>query len=147
MVARIIHFGFDDCYRVRVLQAAGYDVRESRSLIEFRTHLQREEGVAAVVVSDQEQAEEAATLAENTAPVILFRRGTREIDARKFDCIFESTDSPEVWLSELAEAIARSRMLQQEAQRLCIEAAAVRAESRRQQGRARMLRGMNSRKS
>ena len=119
MAARVIYFGFDDCYRVRVLQAAGYDVRESRSLVEIRTDLRREDGVAAVVVSsDEEQAEEAAILAESIAPVILFRRGTRAIDESKFDCIFESTVSPAVWLSQIEQVIARSGKLQEEARYL-----------------------------
>lgn len=119
MAERIIHFGLDDCYRVQVLRAAGYDVRQARSLIEVRTDLNRGNGVAAVIVLSDEArtAEEAATLAGNT-PVILFRRGTRTIDERKFDCILDCTVSPAIWLSQLAEVIARSGKLQEEALKL-----------------------------
>jgi len=28
MAARVIHFGYDDCYRVQVLRTAGYEVRQ-----------------------------------------------------------------------------------------------------------------------
>jgi len=41
MAAKILHFGWDDCYRLQVLRVAGYDVLESETLAELCDHLQR----------------------------------------------------------------------------------------------------------
>ena len=42
-VATVIHFGWDDGYRVQALQAAGYDVRESLSLDALRRDVERDD--------------------------------------------------------------------------------------------------------
>lgn len=155
MAARVIHFGFDDCYRVKVLRSAGYEVKESHSLVDLRTDLQRDDGIAAVFVSsdDEGTAEEAATIARNSAPVIVFRREMQPLDESKFDCIFERTIPPADWLSATAEVIANSRGIREASEKLRIEtkwlrddAAEVCAESRRQIERARILIGRNDNK-
>jgi len=61
---RVVHVGWDDCYRVQVLRSAGLDVKEARGLDELLADLQRLDHVDLVVVSEDtdsapEQAAEA----------------------------------------------------------------------------------------
>ena len=76
MSARVIYFGLDDCYRVPVLRAVGFEVRESDCLASLGLNFQQDQQIDAVIVSmdDRRNAEQAADMArENTlAPVILF---------------------------------------------------------------------------
>ena len=140
MAARVIQFGFDDCYRVRVLQREGYQVEQVHSLDELA---RRVEQADAVILSEshQQEAEQAGEIARtrSMAPVILFRGAHVFLDVRNFDRVYEWTVEPRVWLDETAELIARSWAireqsvkLRKEAQQQRADAAAVRAETRRQ---------------
>jgi hypothetical protein len=117
MAARVIHFGWDDSFRVPVLRAAGFEVWESRSLDELSLDLQRDDDVGAVVISEDLEvpSENAAEVIRRStlAPVILFRRTRQEIDRSRFDQIFDSSILPWVWLGEMAALIARSRALRE----------------------------------
>jgi len=117
MAARVIHFGWDDSFRVPVLRAAGFEVWESRSLDELSLDLQRDDDVGAVVISEdlEVSSENAAEVIRRStlAPVILFRRTRQEIDRSRFDQIFDSSILPWVWLGEMAALIARSRALRE----------------------------------
>ena len=117
MAARVIHFGWDDSFRVPVLRAAGFEVWESRSLDELSLDLQRDDDVGAVVISEdlEVSSENAAEVIRRStlAPVILFRRTRHEIDRSRFDQIFDSSILPWVWLGEMAALIARSRALRE----------------------------------
>ena len=144
MAARVIHFGWDDCYRVPVLRAAGFEVEEAKSLGELGVDLQRKQAVDAVIVSEELEPT-AELVAERVrkavpVPVILFRRSQREIDERKFEKVYTCTTPPDVWLSEMAALIAKGYKLQAEAAHLREEAAEVQAETRRQRMRAHGLR-------
>lgn len=145
MTARVIHFGWDDCYRVPVLRAAGFEVKETGSLNELRASLQSDEPVDAVIVSEETEptAERAAELVhhEGPAPVILFRRSQHSIDEKMFDKIYTCTTPPEVWVSETVALIGTGYRLQGESARLQVEAAAAQAEFQRQRIRAQRLRG------
>jgi len=52
MAGKVIHFGWDDCYRVQVLRYLGYEVCESESLDELRRNLEGENAVDAVIISE-----------------------------------------------------------------------------------------------
>jgi len=118
MVAKAIHFGVDDCYRVLVLQRAGYDVRQSPSLDALITALQNERHVAAVFISegDRESTERAADLVRRFSParVILFRSSQRAIDEGKFDRVYATLTPPQSWLLATAESIRTTRIGQAE---------------------------------
>lgn len=118
MAAHLIHFGRDDCYRIGVLHAAGFDVRVAGSLSELGVLLQSEEQVDAVIVSEEIEptAERAAEMVRQAMPVplILFRRSQQVIDERKFDKIYNCTTPPDVWLDETEALIAKGFGLQAE---------------------------------
>jgi len=118
MVAKAIHFGVDDCYRVLVLQRAGYDVKQSTSLDALTIALQNEKHVAAVFISegDRRSTERAADLVRRFSPagVILFRSSQRAIDERKFDRVYATLTPPQNWLLATAELIRISRLGQAE---------------------------------
>ena len=136
MAARVLHFGFDDCHRVQVLQRAGYAVAEANTLDALELHLQQPEAVDAVVISEDSPhtTERAAEIARKRtlAPVILFRRTRVELDEHKFDRVYDWYATPWQWLSDTAELIARSQMVRDSSARLREESAAVREESQRQ---------------
>ena len=138
MAARAIHFGWDDCYRVPVLRAAGFEVREANSLDELCFDLQTDDHVDVVIVSEdiEPTAERAAEIVRRSAlaPVILFRRSDREIDEKKFDKVYNCTTPPDIWLREAVALIAKSYMLKAEAAHLRTVAAA-HAETTRQRMR------------
>ena len=118
MVAKAIHFGVDDCYRVLVLQRAGYDLKQSPSLDALIIALQNERHVAAVFISEGERGstERAADLVRRFSPagVILFRYSQRTIDDGKFDRVYATLTPPQNWLPATAEFIRMSRSGQEE---------------------------------
>ncbi len=113
MAARVLHFGWDDCYRIQVLRQAGYTVAEADSLEMLDLDLQRDPPVDAVILSDDDgnSMELAARVVRrrSAAPIILFRRSQRPLDERNFDLVFLSFVPPQIWLAETAALIARSR--------------------------------------
>lgn len=118
MIAKAIHFGVDDCYRVLVLQRAGYDVKQSPSLDALIIALQNERHLAAVFISegDRGSTERAAELVRrfSAARVILFRSSQRSIDEGKFDRVYATLTPPENWLLATAESIRMTRVGQAE---------------------------------
>jgi len=102
MAAQVIHFGGDDCYRVPVLRAAGFEVRAVRSLNKLRVGLQSDGQVDAVIVSEAEPqcAEKAAVIMRqhSGAPLILFRRPGVALDESRFDRVYDSLVPGAYWL-------------------------------------------------
>ena len=135
MAARALHFGWDDCYRVRVLERAGYAVTVAENLVALELNLQRGEPVDLVVVSEDtpRTTEHAADIVRQRTkvPVILFRRSALDLDESKFDQVFAGFLSPEIWLARTAELIEQSRQLRESSERLRHESEAVRLESQR----------------
>jgi hypothetical protein len=147
VAARVLHFGWDDCYRSQVLARAGYLVTQAETLESLSRDLEEAEDVAAVVVSESEpgETEQAADVVRrySQAPVILFRRSPVELDESKFDEVYQGFVTPELWLSRTAELIAQSSALREHSARLRREAEAVRQETQRQVARLRMERARN----
>lgn len=114
MADQVVHFGWDDCYRVQVLQSAGYEVKVSACLEGLCLELQHNERVVIVVVSedDRRSAEQAAEVVRRycTAPLILFWRNQNRLDESKFDRVFASFVQPQVWLDETAALIEQARV-------------------------------------
>src|SRR5947209_8439943 len=117
MAARVIHFGWDDCYRVQVLRSVGYEVHEATSLDALGLDLEQDSLVDAVVVSEDQPVttEKAADLvrSKSRAPLILFRHSQRELDESKFDRVHSWFVTPAFWLADVAELIAASRACRQ----------------------------------
>jgi hypothetical protein len=147
VAARVLHFGWDDCYRAQVLKHAGYLVTKEETLESLSRDLQEGEDVAAVVVSESNpgETEEAADVVRrhSKAPVILFRRSPAEIDESKFDQVFLGFVAPELWLSKTAEVIAQSLGLRERSARLRREAEAACQETQRQRARLQMEQARN----
>jgi hypothetical protein len=152
--ATVVHFGSCDLYRASVLRNAGCEVRESDSLDRFLIELERDESIDVVMMSEVEPrfAERAAVLARerSTAPLILFSRPGATVDENKFDRVFSCSHPETFWLFETAVLVQRSQELRESLTRLrsdseAIEAEtrAVRAETCRQQARARFERLRN----
>ena len=140
MAARLLHFGWDDCYRVLVLRRAGYAVTEAETLGELDLDLRQGEPLHAVVLSEDAPpiTEQAVGIVRrhSTAPVILFRRSHGDLDERQFDQVFSWFVPPEEWLERTAALIAQSQALRERSARLRLKSLAVRQETERQRARS-----------
>lgn len=139
MAARVLHFGYDDCYRVQVLRSAGYAVTEAMTLPTLERDLQLEQVQAVILSEDGPRiAERAADIVRqrSPAPVILFRRSLSDLDEGKFDQVYSCYVPPPVWLSRTAELIAASRATRADSARLRRESKAIREESGRERARS-----------
>src|SRR5215469_6995503 len=113
MAARVIHFGMDYCYRLKVLRRAGYEIDACSNLIEFRTALKSD--TDAVMVNDSAgnvplQAFSPARF-HTAAPIILFPDSERAYQTDEIDLVVPSFTPPEDWLLNLATFIEYSRAL------------------------------------
>ena len=115
MAAKVIHFGTDDCYRLRVLRRAGYDITDCGNLAQFRAALRPDAGADAVILNDGDGSlpELAIALAhsQQLAPVVLFPSPERSYDARQLDLVVAVCTPPEEWLLALANLIVNRRAL------------------------------------
>lgn len=143
----VIHFGKDDCSRIPALKNAGYEVLESDTLDRLKLHLERGEGVDAVIICGMEPSctIKAASLARqrSSAPLILFRRPDVKHSLSRFDRVFPAHSPNAHWLFETAvlvmqckELRAQAESLRTEAGRVLKETSAVQTEGRRQLARA-----------
>jgi hypothetical protein len=109
MAARVLHFGWDECYRVQVLRSVGLEVKESDSLDRLSLDLKGNKPIDAVVVSEDDcrSAERVADLVRRhcAAPLILFRRHGDGLDQSKFDRVYASFAPPQVWVGETTALI------------------------------------------
>lgn len=110
MAANVLYFGPDECKRVRVLESAGYSVREYHKIEELKSALESPSQPAAVVVSDVERPY-AHPLVEiihsrvRSAPVIIFpSRNEPELE-ESADLVIPPLTPPEEWLREIAELL------------------------------------------
>src|SRR5215469_5795931 len=102
MIARVIHFGPDDCHRLMVLRSAGYVVEICQSLVQLENRLQLGAAPDAVILSDSDRTcpQEAMAVARSftSNPVILFRDTNMAYEDSGFDLIVPCLTAPEVWL-------------------------------------------------
>lgn len=113
MLARLIHFGPDDCHRLMVLRSAGYAVEECQSLLQLGRSLTAGVPADAMLFSDGDgvSPEEALAVAKGfgSLPSILFRSTTQAYEESGFDLVVPSLTPPDVWLNEVDTLIGRTR--------------------------------------
>ena len=113
MIARVIHFGPDDCHRLMVLRSAGYAVDICQSMNQLRNQLEMEAALDAVILSDGDETSPHEALAiarkHSSNPVILFRSNTKSYEDSGFDLIVPCLTPPEVWLNDVDTLIERRR--------------------------------------
>ncbi len=113
MAMRVIHFGWDNCYRLGVLRGMGFEVREANTLDELQAELRDASGYDAVLLSHDPQTEFAQLISmvrgETKAPVVVFRRSRQEIDEKQFDVVVGELVKPADWVRALMLTIERHR--------------------------------------
>jgi hypothetical protein len=121
-IAKVIHFGNDDCHRVQSLRRVGFEVFVSNSLDRLRLQLESETGVGAVLVSEEtpQQAEQAAALVREycDVPLILFRDSEVALDESRYDRVYTSRVPTPHWLYETAVLVDQSQTLRTNSERL-----------------------------
>lgn len=114
-----VYFGSDGAdHRADVLRAAGYEVHECCSLIEFAKRLKADQGAEVVFIADtwDKPAEGALALASglSKAPIILFGAASHHHIHRCWDLEVDPLTSPSEWLVDVAELLAETRMASRE---------------------------------
>jgi hypothetical protein len=113
MVARIVHFGLDSCFRGALLKAAGHSVEECNSVSQLHAALIGVREADAVVFSEGEGEVPydaiSLTRSTSTAPLILFRSRSPHYDESEFDLVIPEFTDPNKWLKEIAALIAGRR--------------------------------------
>ncbi len=113
MIAKVIHFGTDECHRLMVLRSAGYAVENCASLAQLCACLAAGEPADAVLMSDSDHAtpREAVALvrALSDLPVVLFRNTNIAYEESAFDLVVQCLTPPEVWLDQVDALIERNR--------------------------------------
>ena len=133
MAVRVIHFGIDDCYRLRVLRTAGYDVEACGNLLQLRKALASNSDADAVIVNDSKGSvplQAISVLRSSTsAPIILFPHYGRNYQTEEIDLVVRSFARPEEWLLDLANLIVHSRAIRSSSQLLRQQSELLRHES------------------
>ncbi len=115
MVARVIHFGPDDCHRLMVLRSAGYAVEECQSMPQLQRALESRTALDAVLLSEGDgispQEAIAAVRTRSSNPVILFCSTTMAYENSGFDLIVPCLTAPNVWLNDVDALIEKRRAL------------------------------------
>lgn len=115
MAARIIHFGIDECYRLKVLRRAGYEVDDCRNFIQFRSALDCEIAADAVILNDSQGSVPLTAIplarSRTTAPIILFPYSRRSYLWEQVDLVVPSFTPPKDWLLDFANLILRAGAL------------------------------------
>ena len=108
MASRVVYFGEDTCYRIAVLEAAGYAVEHCRSLEELLAAA-GEDGCP-VLVTEEAASAEFLAVARSCAlgPLVLFRNSHRSMSESAFHVVVPVVHRPESWLADLGRAIERS---------------------------------------
>lgn len=113
MVARIIHFGTDECRRLLVLRSAGFAVEECPSLPLLRSALEDDTQPLAVVISENRLriTSDAVELvrAHTGAPLILFQNMIQSYNESDFDLVVPVLTYPGEWLYTVLGLIDRAK--------------------------------------
>ena len=91
MAALDIHFGVDDCYRLRVLRRAGYATRSAAVSSSFENVLDSEGDADAVMVNDSKGFVPLQVISvvrsRTSAPIILFPETGRTYETDEIDLV------------------------------------------------------------
>jgi hypothetical protein len=131
MAARVIHFGIDACYRLNVLQSAGYDIVKCGNLVQFRAALDAEADAILFDDSDGSVPETLICLARSrcSTPIVLFPNHARAYPMNEVDLVVPTLTPPQEWLLDVANLIIRSRQIRACSQILQEESGQLRRES------------------
>lgn len=125
----VLHFGWDQCFRLRVLESAGFAVEDCPSLDTLSAELLREPD--ALVLEDEPAGQVIKAIALSRSypdiPLVLFRPldPVSEGPASSADLTIPSFTAPELWLREIKDLVERSRMLAAQSRRIRAESAAL----------------------
>lgn len=131
MAANVIHFGEDVCFRLPVLESAGYSVAECHS-VELLSAALGQNPEAVLLEEEPKALTEAAAIlirSRSAASLILFRSEVDSFTAGDFDLVIPSLTPPEEWLSEIATLLERSHSIRMESQTLHRESSSLRQDS------------------
>jgi hypothetical protein len=131
MATSVIHFGEDICFRLPVLESAGYSVAECHS-IELLSAALRHNPEAVLLEEEPQSLIEAAaflTRSRSAASLILFHSEVDSFTAGDFDLVIPSLTPPEEWLSEIADLLQQSRTIRAESQTLLKASSSLRQDS------------------
>jgi CRP/FNR family transcriptional regulator len=114
MTARIVHFGIDDCDRLRTLRDAGYAVDSSNSLTELQSFLSSNEQIDAVAITESSGSAASNVIslirASSDAPLILFQGWNSNANESKFNLVVPVLAPPDMWLKEIGALTEHSRI-------------------------------------
>ena len=131
MAGAIIHVGRDTCYRIPVMEQAGFRVVRAEPLILPVQKAIANGGFSAIAFSCDpfDPGLVRATRQLTPAPLIGFESRV-SLDKTPFDVVIRSLTSPSIWLTELDEVIEQFHRLRDESVRLRAANAQTRQESR-----------------
>lgn len=125
----VLHFGLDQCFRLRVLESAGFAVEDCPSLDDLSAELLREPDAIVLEEEPEGQVIKAIALSRSypDIPLVLFRSldPVSEGPASSADLTIPSFTAPELWLREIEDMVERSRMLAAQSRRIRAESAAL----------------------
>ncbi|HEX5235859.1 MAG TPA: hypothetical protein VFW25_11075 [Silvibacterium sp.] len=112
MVARIIHFGPDECRRLLVLRSSGFTIDECPSLSQLRSALENKIQPVAVIISETRLCGPADAIAliraHTRAPLILFQNMAPSYSESDFNLVIPVLTHPTEWLHRLRAVIELS---------------------------------------
>jgi hypothetical protein len=131
MATSVIHFGEDICFRLPVLESAGYEVADCHSVEMLSAALSKFPEAVLLEEEPKLLVEAAAflTRSRSAASLILFRSEVDSFKAGDFDLIIPSLTPPDEWLTEIATLLERSRTIRMNSQTLHKASSSLRQDS------------------
>lgn len=137
MAASIIYFGRVEDHRAAVLEGAGYDVLECKAIPDFKFALYRPPPRPDAVAIDGVEADvfkhvrDLVCACSFPTPIIHFPATySYDYKPREIDLVIPPLTRPAEWLREIADALERSRVIQNEYHMLRARNEQLRNESR-----------------
>jgi hypothetical protein len=151
MTGSILHFGQDACFRIPLLQGAGYVVRDCPSGIQLRSFLQSGTITDAVVLTEGygslSKSELSLTRSRSAVPFIVFEEQDQSLLGAPFDLVIPFRADPVQWIGDIDALIAtsravrvRSRQLVEDSIKLAAQTEKIIARTRREIARSRQER-------
>jgi hypothetical protein len=134
--ASLIHFGPDNCFRIPVLEDAGFSVVECLGINDLHAHLTGFQPLDAVAMGNTQDVRLGSVIslvrATSTAPLILFESFDEERPADEddeFDLVIPVCAMPYQWLKDIDNLIHLSRKIRERSQALRATSEALRGDS------------------
>jgi hypothetical protein len=114
MIPKIVHFGIDCRYRLRVLRDAGYAVESCYTVSELQLVLYVNRNLDAIIIdaSERQAPHTAIDLARSHCPgsVVLFQGWTVQEEESEFDLMIPPLTPVSKWLDDIANLIRLTRL-------------------------------------